>query len=246
MSAPRDHSFHGENACRALFERRPDAIHRALLGEAAAPRFAELMKALAKRRRPYRVVSDEELEKVSGSRHHEGICLLADPIEPPRADALLAGIGARPARWVFLDGVRNPHNVGALLRVAAHFGECAIAGLPDDLPSIAGSVARIAEGGAEHVPVLRWPDPRRALARLREHGFVGVAAETAGAPSLYETELPRRAVFLLGAEHEGLSDSARDEADLAVTIPGTGAVESLNVTVACAVLFAEHARRHGR
>ncbi len=246
MAGPRDHSFHGRSACRALFERRPEAIHRALLTEDAAPRFADLMKALAQRRRPYRVVSAEELERVAGSRHHEGICLIADPLEPPRSEALLQALDERPARWVFLDGVKNPHNVGALLRAAAHFGDAAIAGLPGDLPHVSGAVARIAEGGAEHVPVLRWPDPRRAITRLREHGFATVAAETRGAPSLYEVELPRRAVFLIGAEHEGLSESARDVADVAVTIPGSGAVESLNVTVACAILLAEHARRHPR
>ncbi|MCA9606742.1 MAG: hypothetical protein KC619_14150 [Myxococcales bacterium] len=246
MASPRDHSFHGRNACRALFEQRPDAIHRALLSEDAAPRFADLMKALAQRRRPYRVVSPEELERVAGSRHHEGICLIADPIEAPHSDVILAGLDERPARWIFLDGVKNPHNVGALLRAAAHFGEAAIAGLPEDLPNVSGTVARIAERGAEHVPVLTWPDPRRAIARLREHGFATVAAETRGAPSVFDVDLPRRVVFLLGAEHEGLSESARDVADLAVSIPGTGDVESLNVTVACAVLLAEHVRRHPR
>ncbi|MCB9596235.1 MAG: rRNA methyltransferase [Sandaracinaceae bacterium] len=241
---PRDHSFHGQNACRALFEHRPEAIHRVLLSEEAAPRFADLMKALAKRKRPYRVVAPEELEKVAGSRHHEGICIVADPIEQPSAADLLDGLGDRPGRYVFLDGVRNPHNIGALLRVSAHFGDGAIAALPGELPNVSGSVARIAEGGAEHVPVLQWPDPRRALARLAEHGFVAVAAEISGAPSVFETTLPRRAVFLVGGEHAGLSDSARDVARVAVTIPGTGDVESLNVTVACAILLAEHARRH--
>lgn len=241
---PRDHTFHGENACRALFACRPDAIHRALLSEEAAPRFADLMRALAKRRRPYRVVPEAELEKVAGSRHHEGICIVADPIEPPRAADLLGALGARPARYVFLDGVRNPHNVGALLRAAAHFGDAALAGLPGDLPNVSGAVARIAEGGAEHVPVLAWPDPRRALSRLREHGFVVIAAETRGGASVFDAKLPRRAVFLVGAEREGLSASARLEASLAVTIPGTGAVESLNVAVACSVLLAEHRRQH--
>lgn len=238
-----DRTFYGVHACRALFKRRPEAIHRALLSERVAPLFADLMKDLASRRRPYRVVDESELEKVTGSRHHEGVCLIAPAPPTPGAAELLDSLG-EAARFVFLDGVSNPHNVGAILRSAAHFGASALAGLPDEVPVVAGAVARIAEGGGEHVPVLRWPDPERALARLREHGFRSVATVTEGAPSLYASPLPARCVFLVGAEREGLSDSARDVADLGVTIPGSGTIESLNVATASAILLAEHARQH--
>jgi len=240
----RDHRFYGRKACEALFAARPDAVQRAFFDEGTAGAFGELMRSLAQRRRPYRVVEPAELDKVAGTRHHEGVCLVADPIEPPRADAILEALGERPARWVFMDGVSNPHNVGAILRVAAHFGESAVAALPDELPAISGAVARIAEGGAEHVPALRWPDPGRALERLADYGFATVATVVSGGTSLYEIELPRRVVFLLGAEREGVSEAALAAADLTVTIPGTGDVESLNVATAAAVLLAEHARLH--
>ncbi len=242
--SPRDRTFHGFNACRALFEARPDAIRRVLLSESVAPRFGDLMRAMARMRRPYRVVDAAELDKVAGSRHHEGVCIIAEALSPPSPADLLEGLGDRPARYLFLDGVGNPHNVGAILRSAAHFGQSAVAGFPEELPAVAGAVARIAEGAAEHVPVLSWPDPGRALDRLAEQGFSSVATVVRGAPSLFETELPRRVVFLIGAERDGLSEAARDAADLGVTIPGTGTVESLNVAAACAVLLAEHARQH--
>jgi len=202
------------------------------------------MKAMAKARRPYRVVEAVELDKVAGSRHHEGVCVIAEALESPPPDEILDALGEGPARFLFLDGVGNPHNVGAILRSAAHFGSAALAGFPEELPAIAGAVARIAEGAAEHVPVMAWPDPGRALDRLETHGFKSVATVVKGAPSLFETELPRRAVFLIGAEKDGLSESARDAADIGVTIPGTGRVESLNVAAACAVLLAEHSRQH--
>lgn len=240
----RDHRFYGRKACEALCSARPDAVQRAFFDEATAGAFGELMRSLAQRRRPYRVVEPAELDKVAGTRHHEGVCLVADPLEPPSADALLGSLGERPARWLFLDGVSNPHNVGAILRVSAHFGQSAIAALPDEMPGIAGAVARIAEGGAEHVPALRWPDPGRALDRLADHGFSSVATVVSGGASLYEVDLPARVVFLLGAEREGVSEAALATADLTVTIPGTGDIESLNVATAAAVLLAEHARRH--
>lgn len=240
---PNDRAFYGVHACRALFECRPDAIERALMTESVAPIFGDLMKDLARRRRPYRVVGQDEVEKVAGTRHHEGICVIAAPPPSPAPDQVIEGLG-EAARFVFLDGVSNPHNVGAILRSAAHFGATAIAGLPGEIPVVAGAVARIAAGGGEHVPVLRWPDPSRVLERLRGHGFVSIATVVRDAPSLYATPLPPRCVFLVGAEREGLSDAAREAADIGVTIPGSGAVDSLNVAAAVTVLLAEHARQH--
>ena len=240
----REAKFYGLRACDALVSARAEAIHRAFFDERTAPRYGELMRELARRRRPYRVVDDEELAKVAGTQHHEGVCIVADELPEPDSDLVLRSLSRLPsARMLFLDGVANPHNVGALLRTAAHFGPAALAGLEDELSSPSGAVARVAEGAAEHVPVLRWRDPRRALARFAQHGFARVATVVEGGESLFDTELPAHCVFLLGGEREGLSDAGRAVADVSVTIPGTGAVESLNVAAACAVLLAEHYRR---
>mgnify|MGYP000002860178 FL=1 len=242
----RDAKFFGVHACEAVFACRPDAIHRAFFTDETAPLFGPLMKLLAARRKPYRVVSDVELGKVAATRHHEGVCVVADPIPDGDSDSVLRRLLAAPsARLLFLDGVGNPHNVGAILRTAAHFGRTALAGDADGLPALSGATARVAEGGAEHVPVLRWNHPVRGLDRLAEHGFARVATVVDGGTPLHEAQLPARCAFLLGAEREGLSPEVRRVADVAVTIPGTGDVESLNVNVAAAILLAEHARRHG-
>lgn len=241
-----DTRYYGIRACLALAEARPLAVERAFYEERTAPIFSALSRDLAKRRRPYRVVGPEELAKVAGTRHHEGVCLVADPppgVHPGElADA--AAEGDLPARWIFLDGVENPHNVGAILRSAAHFGGAALAGLDGELPEPSGALARVAEGGVEHVPLFSWQDPGRAFERLRDHGFAAIAAVTEGGDPVYDVALPRRCVFLLGAEGEGLSGAAIAAAERSVRIPGTGAVQSLNVAAACAVLLAEHARQH--
>lgn len=246
MSA-RDAKYFGVHACAAIAAVRPNAIHRAFFSEEIAGRFGELMRVLAASRKPYRVIDDEELEKVSGTRHHEGVCLIADVLPEPDERALVKDIVAhdRPARFLFLDGVGNPHNVGAVLRTAAHFGASAITGPLTEIQPPSGAAARIAQGGAEHVPVIRWRDPKYSLERLRDHGFIRVATVVAHGQSLFEVELPRRCVFLIGAERQGLSDSALSIADIGVTIPGTGDVESLNVANASAILLAEHYRRFG-
>jgi TrmH RNA methyltransferase len=242
----RDAKYFGIHACRAIVAQRREQVHRAFVTPRTLPAFADLLEDLARRRRPYRVVDDEELAKVAGTRHHEGVCLIADPLPEPDPGAVIEALAARPAaRMVFLDGVANPHNVGAILRTAAHFGAGALVGLARELTAPSGASARVAEGGAEHVPLLRFRHPKRSLARVAEAGFCRVATVVEGGESLYAARLPSHCVFLLGAEREGLSDSARQIADLAVTIPGTGQVESLNVAAAAAVLLGEHFRRHG-
>ena len=232
--------FYGLHACEALARARPKTVHRAFFEARVAPQFSALSKLLAKRRRPYRVVDADELAKVAGSRHHEGVCLVADPLPPAKLDD-----ARRTARRIlFLDGVGNPHNVGALMRTVAHFGRGALVA-SKELPSPSGATARVAEGAAETVPVVRLDDPARGLQTLGEAGFSRVATVVKDGEPLFETELPERCVFLIGAERDGLGASTLAAADLRVTIPGTGDVESLNVAAACAILLAEHARRHG-
>ena len=199
---------------------------------------------MARRRLPYRVVGDAELMKVAGSQHHEGMCVVVSPRRPLEEAAFFARL-PNVARMVYLDAVENPHNVGAVLRTAAHFGALALAGSRDRLPTPSGATARVAEGGAEHVPMLRWADPLGSLAALAPR-FTLVATAHDASQSLYQADLPERCVFLLGAEGQGLSREVRALAKFAVAIPGTGAVESLNVSVAAAILLAEHYRRFGR
>lgn len=245
--APRDAKFYGRNACLALFARRPDDVRRAFVNEAVAREVGDVLRELARRRLPYRVVGDEELAKVAGSQHHEGICFIARPLPLPD-EATIFGryrAGDRAARMVYLDGVENPHNIGAILRTAAHFGAAALAGSRDRLPNPSGATARVAEGGAEHVPVLRWADPLASLRSLASR-FALVATAHDAPKDLYLSDLPKRCVFLMGAEGTGLSAEVRRLATMTVAIPGTGAVESLNVSSAAAILLGEHWRRYAR
>ncbi len=240
----RDAKVYGKNACLAVFAQRPADVRRLFVGEKVAREIGDLLSEMAKRRLPYRVVADAELVKVAGSQHHEGICVVVAPRRPPD-EAELFGRLPNVARMVYLDAVENPHNVGAMLRTAAHFGALALAGSRDRLPTPSGATARVAEGGAEHVPMLRWAEPLDALTALTPR-FTLVATAHDASQSLYEADLPPRCVFLLGAEGQGLSREARALANRTVAIPGTGAVESLNVATAAGILLAEHYRRFGR
>jgi TrmH RNA methyltransferase len=145
---------------------------------------------------------------------------------------------------LWLDGVGNPHNLGAMLRSAAHFGASAVLLPKQSTLALSGAAARVAEGGAEHVRLAAVADPARSFAALRAAGFAVVTTSSHRGEPLYAAALPRRCIFVLGAEVEGVSATVAAAADRRVAIPGTERVESLNVAVAAALLVGEHWRQH--
>lgn len=192
----------------------------------------------AKEKKGYQIVADDSLERLTKSIHHEGVAILARQIRRWDLAALLAH--AAPATpLLYLDGVQNPHNLGSILRTAAHFGAAAVIGKVGDLPPLSAAAVRVAEGAAEHVPVCDLSDPARDLARLKKDGYQVVVTSSRRGESLFATPLGPRVVLVLGSEGEGVSRSIEALADRRVMIPGTGAVESLNVSVACGIVLAE-------
>ncbi len=233
---------HGRNACRALFTRRPEAILRVYVTRERAREFGELLRHCARRRLPYRVVPAEQVEAVSRSRHHEGICVVARPLEPVPVERLGPARGA--ACVLGLVGVANPHNIGAIFRTAAHFGAVGVL-MVGGPARLSAATLRTAEGGAEGVPWARPDDPGAALKGLRDRGYAVYATSGREGHGLFQAGFPDRVAFLLGSEGSGLPDRVLREADQVVRIPGTGWVESLNVATAAGVLLAEWWRRHG-
>ncbi len=242
----REVKLYGINACRAFVARRREKIIRAYFSEAVGRRhFAALMKWLAQQRLAYHLVTDAELERISGSGHHEGVCLLVRADPPRSADQWLDTHRRQQRGCVLaLENVGNPHNLGAILRVAAHFGIGAV--LVPDAKSLAGGAAvRTAEGGAEFVEVLDAPDFISTVRAFRAAGWRVVTTSSHDGRDIYRTALPEKCLLLFGEESSGLSGAMLASGDLAVRIPGTGHVESLNVSVASGILVGEWWRQHG-
>lgn len=243
-SDTRELRLYGFNAVQAAFARRPDALRKLYLSEARVPDLKTMLKWCAEHRIGYRIVSEDDLRKLAASTHHEGV--VADMLrEPPMSfDAWLAGLPDSPACALWLDGVGNPHNLGAILRSAAHFG---VAGLllpaHSDL-QLSGAAARVAEGGAESVPWVRMGDVASDIDALHRAGFVLSATLVEGGDDVFAASLPSRLVYVMGAEQTGMDRDLAQRCDRRVSIPGTGAVESLNVASATAVLLAAWASRH--
>ena len=230
----------GIAAARAVLAARPrDVLSLAHTPEARRD-VAELLRTAAQQRIAYREVQREELERMAGSLHHEGICLRVQRRPEPQLVELVARF-AQSGFGLVLDGVTNPHNVGALLRSAAYFGAQAMV-VRGGGSRLSSAAVRVAEGGAEQLPVGFVADLGEFMAAMSRAKVTVVAADAHAGESLDTFRWPERAAIVLGAEREGLSPAVLASKPLRVNIPGTGRVESLNVSVAAGVLLASASR----
>lgn len=243
---PEEERVYGMHAGLGLFQHRREDIRRVYVDEARLPDVKTLLRWCAKSGIAYHVVGPSDLEKVTRSTHHEGLCLLArKPAEPSLTD-VVNELSTTPGavRVLLLENVRDPHNVGAIVRTAAHFGVRAVV-LVGESARRSSALLRTAEGGAEVVALVSAPSALDAAAAFAAAGFSLLATSSHGERSVYAEPLPQKVVVLLGAEREGLSKPLLARADRLVVIEGTGAVESLNVASATAVVLAELWRQTG-
>ena len=241
----------GYNACQKLHDTRPHDIIRVYLVEARLEEFSELVKSCCLKRKAYHVVTSEDMDKISGSTHHEGVCIIAKRRLPPSWVNFLAQLDENESAStlvLILEDVANPHNVGAILRSAANFG-CRYVVLPNEKdfkPSAA--LLRTAEGGGESVEFVSGPSINLISTELRQRGMSVLGTALKGRINLYQPGaggvLPGRLAVMLGNEARGLSPDARKAVEGMITIPGTGAVQSLNVGIAAALVAGEYYRQH--
>ena len=235
--------LHGLNAIRAVFAKRPQAIRKLYLAEARIPQLQPLLKWCVANRVGYRVVEDTDLQKLAASTHHEGVVAEVLREEPLPLSTWLRDLPVGPQCALWLDGVGNPHNLGAILRSAAHFGVGAVLLPKHSTLALSGAAARVAEGGAEALPFVRLGREDNSIAQLHGAGFKLAATVVRGGSDLFKATIPERVVYVLGAEAEGMSPDLAKACDLRLSIPGSGAVESLNVASATAVLLSQWASR---
>jgi TrmH RNA methyltransferase len=239
---------YGLNTYLALFKKRPQDIVKVYLTEPRLKTLADVVRFCVAQRKAYKIVTTHELEKITESVHHEGVCLIAKEPKPVRFDDLLiqlkfAGTGnPSPTCLLYLDGVENPHNIGGILRAAAHFGVTALLTSEREFTILPPSARRVSEGGCEFVPIVKMSDVAQGFHKLKALGFEILATSSHAQKSLYEIKISQRCVWILGSEVRGVSPQIEKIATQRVLIPGTNAVESLNVTSAAAILMGEFSR----
>lgn len=234
----------GLRAGLSVFTHRRDEISRVAYSDEARGEVEPLIRWAASAKVPCERVDPARLAHIAGSTLHEGLCVAARPRKWASPVELAELLVARKGLCVAFDRVRNPYNVGAILRTAAFFGvDAAVLGSQAPHPALAPDAVRVAEGGVERMTLARTTDLADTLERLRARGVRVVGADGQAPQRAFGFPFARPTVLVLGHEREGLSPRVRGKCDAVVSIPGTGGVESLNVSVAAGVLIAEMVRR---
>lgn len=227
----------------SVFERRRQDIRRIGYDAALSRELSELTRWATGAGVPCRQEPERELSARAGSNQHEGLVLDVTPRRWLPAKELGARLAREPGLVVALDRVRNPQNIGAILRSAAFFGAKALVlGAPAPHPGLTALSQRVAEGGAEHLELCRTTDLADTLARLKAQGLSIIGADAHASTELGALRPGGSSVLVLGHEREGLSSRIKAQCNSLVAIRGSGAIESLNVAVAAGVLLAGLAR----
>jgi 23S rRNA (guanosine2251-2'-O)-methyltransferase len=192
---------------------------------------------------PVHGVDSARLTALAGHPSHQGVVAIVEAQRPyVTVDDVLSDL-TEPALLLVLDGVTDPHNLGACLRDADAFGAQAVIVPKDRAAGLNATVAKAASGAAETVPLIAVTNLARTLAELKQREIWVLGAEARG-ESLFEADVSGAIAWVLGAEGQGLRRLTRASCDRLVAIPMSGAVESLNVSVAAGVcLYATRAAR---
>jgi len=193
-------------------------------------------------RRPIHQIDEARLTHLAGSDRHQGIVAIVDAATPHLTLDDVLETATEPALFLVLDGVTDPHNLGACLRNADAFGAHAVVVPKDRAVGLNATAAKAASGAADTVPVITVTNLARALRDLKSKG-VWILGADAGGESLFDTDVSGPVAWVLGAEGSGMRRLTRELCDRIVGIPLSGRIESLNVAVAAGIcLYAT--RRH--
>jgi RNA methyltransferase, TrmH family len=230
----------GIRAGLAVFSRRRDDIQRVAFTRAVRPEVEELARWAASRPMECVEVGEREIDHLAGSTHHEGLLLTCRPRRWGSLQELGDVLSRSKGTAIALERVRNPYNVGAILRTAAFFGvDAVLLGAPAPDPGLPALAVRVAEGGAEHLLLTRTTDLAETLSRLRAVGVSVVGADAGARISAFGFSWPRPSILVVGHEREGLGPRVRSHCDAMVSIPRAGRVDSLNVSTAAGVLISQ-------
>jgi len=187
--------------------------------------------------------NSERLHSLAGHDRHQGLVALADKMTVARTlPELVDGIEG-PALLLVLDGVTDPHNLGACLRVADGAGVHGVVVPKDRSAHVNATVTKVASGAAEVVPLIPVTNLARSMKELKEMGITLIGTDEDAELSIYDLDLTGPIGIVMGAEGDGMRRLTRENCDQLIRIPMQGVVESLNVSVASGVCLFEAVRQ---
>jgi 23S rRNA (guanosine2251-2'-O)-methyltransferase len=205
------------------------------------PRLQSIINYAIKKKVRIEEVSIEKLDNLSDTEHHQGIIAFAQPKVQWSIDKVLEETG-KEICLLMLDRVLDPHNLGAIIRTSEAVGVDGIIIPKKGSAILSPTVHRVSMGGSLRVPVWErslYP----VLKKLRDDGVFIIGVDSKGSKSIYEENLAVPVVFIIGGEDRGISPTLMDKCDKIVRIPMRGQLQSLNVSVATAVVLYERLRQ---
>ncbi len=238
-------TIYGVHAVRVMLERHPERVHGVRIAQQRDdPRVRAIDELARRHHRPVQRVEVRALQQLLGDVAHQGVAADITPLPPWSEDELLAALQNVSAPLLLaLDGVQDPHNLGACLRSADACGALAVIVPRDRAAQVTPTVRKVAVGAAETTPVVAVTNLVRTLRLLKQAGLWVIGADAAGDKGAHQADLLGPVVLVLGAEGTGLRHLTRQTCDFLVRLPQLGAVESLNVSVAAGMLLYEAVRQ---
>ncbi|MEO8156741.1 MAG: 23S rRNA (guanosine(2251)-2'-O)-methyltransferase RlmB [Betaproteobacteria bacterium] len=235
---------YGLHAVTAALKRRPEAVFEVLLdagrNDPRARRVADLAKAAGVR---LHETDADRLDGFAKGGRHQGVAAFVEQVMLAGSLNEVLDDLAEPALLLILDGVQDPHNLGACMRVADAMGVHAIVAPKDRATGLTATVHKVASGAAESVPFIPVTNLARTLKELKDKGIWVVGAAGGEGKTLFECKFSGALALVLGSEDEGLRRLTRETCDEIISIPMLGQVESLNVSVAAGICLYEARRQ---
>jgi 23S rRNA (guanosine2251-2'-O)-methyltransferase len=240
--------IYGLHAVQAVLRRAPHRVQRVCLQQGREDERARQLAAAAS-------LAGIAIERVDGKRlagwvgdvAHQGVVAEVEPLKPWREDDLAAALtsdaGGTAPLVLALDGVQDPHNLGACLRTADACGVLAVVVPRDRAASLNAAARKVAAGAAETTPVVTVTNLARTLQLLKDAGLWIVGTDTAAQQAAHQIDLTGPRCVVMGAEGHGLRELTRKRCDWLARLPSLGAVESLNVSVATGMMLYEVVRQ---
>ncbi len=236
--------IYGFHAVHSRLRQSADSVKELYLDSGRDDRRAkELIETAESRGARVMRVDEKRLDGLTHHARHQGVAARIELARLPTHIEDVLEVLEEPALLLILDGVTDPHNLGACLRVADAMGVHAVMAPKDRAVGINATVSKVASGAAETVPYIAVTNLARAMRELKDRGIWLVGADERAEQDLYAARLKGPLAWVLGAEGEGMRRLTREHCDELVRIPMLGTVESLNVSVSAGVCLAESRRQ---
>ena len=233
--------LYGKNSVLERLKADPESIRQIFIQDNF--RSPDIMKSIRSSGVPFKSVDEKNLLKIKRADRLQGIVAETDRFTYTPLDELLHVSGDKRRSFIFLDGLNDPHNLGAIMRIAACFGGFALVIPEHGSCEVNDTVIHVASGGENFVPVSRVTNLAQALIKAKKAGYWAAGTVVENGQDIHSASLPFPLCLVLGAEGKGIRYGIQKHLDLSITVPMKGARLSFNVAMACAIFAYEIAKQ---